>query len=222
MHIHLLMRESDSSPAKTVRTADEKRRRELTPEAFGQLLNWLDQDRDRAGLRYEQIRSRLIKVFQCRGCAAAEDLADETINRVAGKVFAIAASYVGDPALYFYGVAEKIYLESLRRTPALFVPLPASVAEKETRREEPDQRFACLERCMERLSYHHRELVLAYYGQHKDPKSKINHRKKLSEQMGIGPNALWIRVHRIREGLKKCVAECLQRRPESLRRTTWS
>lgn len=213
------MKESDSSSIKATRA---KRRQELTPEAFDHLLNWLDRDRDRAGCRYEQMRLHLIKIFECRGCAAAEDLADETINRVAGKVAQIAASYVGDPALYFYGVAEKIYLENMRRTPVFLVPLPAEVAEKEALLDEPDQRYACLERCMERLPDHHRELILAYYGQHKDPQSKISNRKKLSEQMGIGTNALWIRVHRIREGLKKCVAGCLQRQSESRRRNTWS
>src|SRR5215471_15353196 len=118
--------ESDSSSTKTDRASDERRRHELTPEAFGQLLDWLDRDRDRdrAGRRYEQIRSHLIKIFECRGCATAEDLADETINRVAGKVAQIAEGYVGDPALYFYGVAEKIYLEHARKRSVLLPRKP--------------------------------------------------------------------------------------------------
>ncbi|HEY7785163.1 MAG TPA: hypothetical protein VIB00_10575, partial [Pyrinomonadaceae bacterium] len=54
----------------------------LTQESFDALLHWLDPQRDRAGLRYEEIRRSLIKIFACRGCAEPEDLADETINRV--------------------------------------------------------------------------------------------------------------------------------------------
>ena len=197
----------------TVKVTTMKRQQELTPEVFDQLLRWLSpEDRNAAGRRYEQVRSRLIKIFECRGCVAAEDLADETLNRVARKVAEIAKDYVGDPALYFYGVAEKVYLEYRRQVAVRQMPLPAEVAEEKVIPEQAEQRYTCLEGCMERLPGHNRELIMAYYSQHDDPRSKINSRKELSEQMGIGANALWIRVHRIREGLKKCVTECLRRK----------
>ena len=54
---------------------------EMNQEQFEQLLNWLDRDRDKAGAKYEAIRKRLIKLFVCRGCDAAEDLADQTIRQ---------------------------------------------------------------------------------------------------------------------------------------------
>lgn len=194
------------------KVARQKRPVDLTPESLGRLLDWLDQDRDRAGQRYEQMRSRLIKVFSCRGCTIAEELADETINRVAGKIQQIAEGYVGDPAPYFYGVADKIYLEYLRRA-SQAAPLPADIAEKkEPPREEMELTYSCLEECMERLSESNRELILSYYGAVDDSRSKSSRRKELSERMGIGANALWIRAHRIRESLKKCVEMCLARR----------
>ena len=93
----------------------QKSKADLTREALDRLLHWLDRDRDRAGQRYEQIRSGLIEVFLCRGAVDQEELADETINRVAGKVQEIADNYVGDPTLYFYGVAKMVYLEYSRR-----------------------------------------------------------------------------------------------------------
>ena len=58
----------------------------LSQEAFDALLDWLDSDREQAGIKYEQIRSRLIKIFTGRGCVDPEDLADETINRVTRKL----------------------------------------------------------------------------------------------------------------------------------------
>ena len=196
----------------TNRVARQKRQQELTPEALSRLLEWLDQDRDRAAQRYEQIRSRLIKIFSCRGCTIAEELADETINRVAEKVGQVAESYVGDPASYFCGVADKIYLEYQRRTSTYAAPLPPDIAEKkESAQEDAEFVYHCLERCMERLSESNRELILSYYVAAEDSRSKINHRKELSQRMGIGANALWIRAHRIRESLKKCVEMCLQR-----------
>jgi hypothetical protein len=65
---------------------------------------------------------------------------------------------------------------------------------------------------MERLSSQNRELILSYYGVVDIPQSKISGRKELSQRLGIGANALWIRAHRIREGLKKCMDLCLERR----------
>src|SRR6266571_4389824 len=90
----------------------------LTQDAFDSLLDWLNADRVLAGKKYEAIRLRLIKIFTCRGCPEAEDLADETINRVTARVEEVANTYEGDPALYFYGVAQKLHLEYLRKTQA--------------------------------------------------------------------------------------------------------
>jgi DNA-directed RNA polymerase specialized sigma24 family protein len=195
------------------RTRQEK---DLTPETFGHLLDWLDRDRDRAGQRYEQIRLRLIKIFVCRGCTAAEELADETINRVAEKTQHIAGSYVGDPASYFCGVAHKVYQEHVRKVSPHQTTLPVEIAEKkEPLQEETEFRYRCMEQCMERISIRNRELILAYYGAADDPQGKIAGRKELSQRLGIGANALWIRTHRIREGLKKCVKICLEQRQTS-------
>ena len=88
----------------------------LTQGGFDALLNWLDADRERAALKYEAIRLRLIKIFTCRGCCEAEELTDETINRVVARVADIAPQYEDDPALYFYGVSHKVHLEYLRKS----------------------------------------------------------------------------------------------------------
>ena len=58
----------------------------LSQEAFDALLKWLDSDREQAAMKYEDIRKRLIKIFTGRDCVEAEDLADETINRVVSKL----------------------------------------------------------------------------------------------------------------------------------------
>ena len=189
-----------------------RRQPDLTPETFGRLLDWLDRDREQAGRRYEQIRLRLIKIFTCRGCAAAEELTDETINRVAEKTRQITENYVGDPAAYFLGVAENIYREYRRKELAHESELPADIEErKEPLRENAERQYRCLEQCMERLSMQNRELILAYYGSAENPRHKIDGRKSLSERLGIGANALWIRAHRIREGLRKCIDACIER-----------
>ncbi len=177
---------------------------ELTEELFERLLGWLDTDREKAGRKYEEIRFRLIKIFISRGCLISEELADETINRVARKVHQIAESYEGDPALYFYGAARLIYLEYLRRRPAPQPLAPPGVSEEE------EQRYECLEQCVERLTPKNRELLRAYYKE--DDEEKTDHRKEMAESMGVELNALWVRMHRIRERLRQCVIECLARK----------
>lgn len=197
-----------------------KRDWNLTAESFELLLDWLASDRDQAGEKYEKIRLRLIKFFTCRGCCEADDLADETINRVTGKLNEIGQTYAGDPALYFYGVAQKVHLEYLRTKPQLHAsPLeirssvhgagapnltPESTGEIE-------QEYECLELCMSHLPPENRRLVLEYYQEEK--RAKIDHRKDLADQLGIALNALRIRAHRIRLQLEECVRHCLEQSP---------
>jgi DNA-directed RNA polymerase specialized sigma24 family protein len=176
----------------------------LTQDAFDSLLAWLDPDRERAGEKYEKVRQRLIRIFTCRGCYDADVLADRTINRVASKVPEVSKGYVGDPALYFYGVAQKIFLESVRKRPTPAPPPPPPDKSDETERE-----YACLERCMERLSPASREMVLEYYRGEK--RAKVERRKNLAEKLGIAQNALRIRAHRVRATLQQCVEGCLER-----------
>lgn len=178
----------------------------LTQEAFEQLLAWLDKDRDRAGERYEDIRLELIRAFQARRCMVPEDLADETIDRVARKVRDISDTYIGDPALYFYGVARMVYLEYLRskRDPPSTPPFQAV---------EDEHKYECLRRCIDRLTPRNRELILAYYREGEQPNA--DWRKELAQKMGLEPNAMWVRVHRIREQLRECVGECLKNRQTS-------
>lgn len=85
----------------------------ITQESFDTLLGWLDHNREIAGQKYEKIRQRLIRIFAGRGCFEAEELADETINRVTLKLPQFVETYIGEPALYFYGVADKIHHEWL-------------------------------------------------------------------------------------------------------------
>ncbi|HZH31540.1 MAG TPA: hypothetical protein VEY11_12325 [Pyrinomonadaceae bacterium] len=174
----------------------------LTQESFNQLLSWLAPNREQAGKKYEEIRRRLIMIFTCRGCSEAEELADETINRVIRRVPDIADTYVGDQALYFYGVAHNVHLEYLRKRSS--PPPSAPPVEKS---EEDERRYECLERCMMHLTKENRELLLAYY--QADKQAKIDARKEFAERLNIPLNALRIRAFRLREKLRLCVLECV-------------
>ncbi|HWN10926.1 MAG TPA: hypothetical protein VNO50_16940 [Pyrinomonadaceae bacterium] len=174
----------------------------LTQESFDALLDWLDPSREEAGRKYEEIRVRLIKIFTCRGCYESEELADETINRVSDKLHKIEATYQGARAPYFYGVANKVYLEYQRRPPTPIPPPPADDCAL------IEQEHACLEKCIEKLTFENRRVVRQYYKGEKT--EKIDQRKKLAKRLGIALNALRIRAHRLRTKLQDCVEFCLE------------
>ena len=173
----------------------------LSQESFDALLSWLSPNRDQAGRIYEDIHQRLIRIFIARACTEPEELADETMNRVASKLPEIGGSYSGDPALYFYAVANNVHLEFLRRRPPTASPV---VIEDSSDKEK---RFRCLEDCLSLLSAENRDLVMQYY--QNEGQAKIDHRKILARRLNIAPNALRIRACRIRGSLLKCVEKCL-------------
>jgi len=178
-----------------------------SPEEFDALLAWLDPDRERAGVRYEEIRAKLIKILVRRQCYAAEELADETINRVSHKVKDNAPTYVGDPAHYFYGVAKKVYQEWLRWVrdeKTRLDNLPVAPPEPS---EDVERIHEYLERCRKELDPDDCELILKYY--EKEKRAKIEHRKKLADGLGVTLNSLRMRVHRINLILQKCIVDCL-------------
>lgn len=173
----------------------------LSQEDFDALLDWLDSDREQAGIKYEQIRSRLIKIFTGRGCVDPEELADETINRVTRKIKDIKNEFTGDPALYFFGVAKMLLLEYMRRKPPQTPPPPTDSARAELE-------YRCLERCIDRLSEDDRSLLLREYGA--KGQTQVERRKALADELGISLNALRIRVYRVRVALKECIEKCIQ------------
>jgi DNA-directed RNA polymerase specialized sigma24 family protein len=181
-----------------------------TQENFNRLLSWLDPNRDRAGQRYERIRRKLILVFASRGFAFAEEMTDESINRVMKKLPEIEQQYTGSPENYFFGVAKIIALEWPRKDHPIEIPQPADGVSPAS--EEP---LDCLDRCLDRLPSSTRELVLEYYQQEK--RAKIDQRTALAQRLGIAANALRIRAHRIRKHLEKCVLECLGKKALALR-----
>lgn len=184
----------------------------LTKEQFDQLLNWLDPTLDGASAKYEAIRRRLILIFLNRGSAEAEDLADETINRVAKKLPSIKEDYVGDPATYFYGVAKYVFKEHLRKGKQQLQSPPSSPPPHDEH-DEMEARLNCLDQCLAKLKPESRELILRYYDEQNQ--GKIPTHKEMSAELQLKAGALRARAHRIRVRLEKCVLECLEGAGES-------
>lgn len=176
----------------------------LTQNNFDCLLDWLDANRTKAGEKYEMIRRGLIDIFDYRGCIGSEDLADETIDRVAKKVNEIKETYDGDPSRYFYGVGKKVHMEYLKKKRFAELP-PVLEAPQST---EVETQYACLDKCMGQLTVHSRTLILQYYSERKQ--AKIDSRRNILKVLNLKPSALRVRVYRIRQTLEKCVKQCLE------------
>jgi len=181
----------------------------LTPETFEALLRFLSPDRDQGAVKYEEIRHRLVRLFEWRGFGMAEELADETMDRVARRLTEGVDVRSSDPYGYFCGVAHLVSKEVARRVGRERAALereewqPTALTGND---EEEDDRLACLRHCLERLPEDQRLLVLRYHQED----DHIRSRQTLSQEMGVPMNALRIRVHRIRRKLEECVAACLR------------
>jgi DNA-directed RNA polymerase specialized sigma24 family protein len=179
-----------------------KKLQNLSQENFDRLLRWLDDDPERAGSAYEKIRWRLIAILASRGCAIPDELADETIDRVARRIADIQQNYVGDKAIYFLGVMNNVHHEYLKRPmlvkpPEVFVDVEAN-----------ERKHLCLERCLHQLSANSREVIQRYYAE--DRQAKITLRKRIADELGVSMNTLRLRALRIREKLQACIQQCLE------------
>jgi|SRR5215213_3328647 len=184
----------------------------IPPESFDEILAWLNPDRDLAGSIYVQLRKDLAKIFAWNRCPDPEGLTDETFDRVAKKVQHLRHTFVGDPKLYFYGVARNLIKEVPKKTKtqvSLQGTEPASDPRADLDQETATMREDCLRFCLQKLSEDKRELILAYYT--KDKQAKIDHRTEMAQRMGITVETLRVKAYRIRGTLENCIERCLDR-----------
>ena len=170
-------------------------------EAFNKLLAWLDADRDKAAEKYVRICSRIVRTYAAKGCWESEDIADETVNVIATRIDELIATYRGDPALYFYGVAKNIYKEWIKKNK---VPPKPPVIDN----SEIERRCHCLENCLKELDPVDAEMVVRYYEGEK--RGRIANRKKMAEELGISVNALRIRICHLLTRLRPFIEACLK------------
>jgi DNA-directed RNA polymerase specialized sigma24 family protein len=180
---------------------DIQTQKEVTPESFARFLNWLNPDRDRAGEAYEQLRYSLSTYFARRRCIYADELVDETINRVIVKIDEPIENKMG----YCYGVARNVYRESLRRERPQVAIDDVTLAAPQA--EEASFSHDCLDKCLESLSPDSRDLLLRYFSQAKTQKIEI--RQQISRTLRTTQTALRMRIVRMKKNLTLCVKQCM-------------
>ena len=187
---------------------------ELRSDYFESLLQQLDPDRDLAGQKYEDLRRKLIKFFEWNSCFPAEDLVDETFDRVAGKLENVP---VHDVIGFAWGFAKHIRQEAYKRADRMVqisdlpqgkdVLADANGPDKILQKEMEHQRRAeCLHRSLQRLPREDRQLFLQYHnvkGEHTE------YRQQLAANLGMTVGTLRVRINRLREKLERSVNKCL-------------
>ena len=181
----------------------------MTQDTFELLLAWLGPERDAAAQKYETIRAGLIRVFIARGCLEAEDLADETFNRVAGKVASLQDTYEGNPIRYFYGVADKLRLEYQRRQrPRESIEDHPELRAATVEHAEETVEHKCLGHCLRELPEDQRQFILTYYSENK--RAKIELHQDMAEDLALTKQGLRTRAFRLKGALHKCIEKCLE------------
>jgi DNA-directed RNA polymerase specialized sigma24 family protein len=186
----------------------------LTQNAFELLLARLDTDQVQAADKYEELRLKLTKFFSWRGCAEsnADNLADETLDRVAAKL----AQGVEIKSIRAYAceIGRYVWLEFQRKYKEdNFGEEAPEIAVAPELPEDPDLRIACLRSCLVEVASNadDRLLILGYYDTENVEKIK-DQRKNLAEKLGLTANTLKVKASRLRDRLEKCINECVRKR----------
>jgi DNA-directed RNA polymerase specialized sigma24 family protein len=180
--------------------------RGLTSAGFASLLARLGPDAESAGAVYEHLRRALVSFFAWRGAATPDECADETLDRLAGRLDE--GVDVKDLPRFARGIARLVLLEHWRRPDARGVPLEDLGARQPPAPEAPDDDVLaeCLQRCLAGLPSDGRDLILEYYVA--EGRARIERRQGMARTLGISESALRNRAQRLRDQLERCIARC--------------
>jgi len=140
----------------------------LKQEEFDGLLGLFSQNREEAGVIYEEMRNSLVRYFETRDCRDADMLADETLSRVAVKAHTFDPSRHTRPSSFVFGFASKILLEysrdpqKMRITYDRWVQSALSVPVEEKESDDEAAGMECLRKCLDEMLAEDRELMIAY------------------------------------------------------------
>jgi len=189
-------------------TAKAKREGQLTPTSFDLLLSKLGDEPYEAGLRYERLRGRLILFFLRRLLPASEDLADETIDRLARRLFE--GEEIASIEAYALGVARFVAQEQAafiaRETnPSknFWENIWASDTTKGNEALDHDLQLDAMEQCLALLPQPEIQLLTDYYLV--EGERKIEARRLLAQRHGITSGALRKKIFGICNGLRDCI-----------------
>ena len=188
---------------------------EPTGDGYKRLLEHLGSDPVRAAVKFEELRYKLMRMLGRRGARfpVTEDLADETLARVANNL--AASKIIDNLDAHACKVAQYVWYEWLREN-TRYVPIDGDNANDPPDKDNADdysnwieRRHHCLDDCLADLLPEARYLIVEYY--RFSGEQAVKHRRWLAAKLGISPAALALRAHRIRQKLEECITKCMQK-----------
>jgi len=196
----------------------------IKEEALAHLLRWLSLDKEQAGLRYENLRRRLIELFARRGAPSfvLDELADDTLDRVGRKLAAGEVIQNPEPMAYIHGVACNVLNEYWRQqsrrvnheVPIEDITLRDQEALEANRqhqlaRQEMERRLECLDKFLKKLPPEEERLLRTCH--HDDPRQQAKNRRAAARQLGLEESSLRVHLRRIRQTLERKIQACVER-----------
>jgi DNA-directed RNA polymerase specialized sigma24 family protein len=171
--------------------------------AWQKLLEFIAREGGEPNEAYRSMRRRLLKFFAWRGSHNVEELADETLTRVALKL-AQAEVQAPSPVAFVLGVARMIDREWKRREGRWVGLGDATVDAVPTVSDAGKERLlAALELCLQQLSDADRSLLLRYHEPRGERRAAV--RQAIADELATALNALRVRMHRMRLQIEDCV-----------------
>jgi DNA-directed RNA polymerase specialized sigma24 family protein len=168
-------------------------RRELNREELDGLLDALGPDRHAGARQYERLRRRFIDLFSWRGCETPEELADETLNRLARRL--AQGEPVKNIESYGLGIA-RMQLKEVARGREKRAGALRELRFLQSGRAEETEMLDSIERCLKAMPESSQTFIARYYG---------GNREQQARELGLSLNALRARALRIRQNLYECV-----------------
>jgi DNA-directed RNA polymerase specialized sigma24 family protein len=165
-------------------------------------LDLLDNDRASAEAKYVALRKRLVFFFRHYDVPDAEDAADETLTRALRKIGEGAVVTTELPN-YCFGVARNIVKERKHERVGAELRPDVPVAPQPPATLTPVEQGVLIGQCLCSLTSGERELLMSYF---------VEDRADLANRLGISPNGLRIRVHRLMQNVRHRIQAAAERK----------
>lgn len=211
-------RSSRGGATRTSRTA----RWQLDRASLKALLDAFGPDTEQAAKKYFALQERLRRFFEWKSAEHVDELADETLDRLArrlkGSTARTADAIVRNPEEFASGIARLVLYEQWRKRSRRERSIEELKREQECRQDarsseearRVEEMSAALDECMAKLTREQEELIRRYYSV--EGRTQIDSRKRLAEELGVSMSGLRNRALRIRAELEDSVRERLSTR----------
>ena len=192
------------------------KKRNLTDETFGALLEWLSKGDKEPIEEYKIVRGRLISYFEFKGCDDPITLADKTIDRFAQKVYESTPDNEIKYVNYAFGIAKNVYFEYLKKNKEvsteientnLDVNKSAPSSDILSEMEFNENKMNCMRHCLKGLKAKDKRFLTEYYELLES--KQIDYRQNLAQKHNISLNNLRVKIYRLKDNLRNCLKNCM-------------